>query len=138
MLKRYGGKGTWAVVTGASDGIGAEFCRQLAEDGFNICLVSRTKEKLDAVEAELKQIAPNVETMVIQADFSDNANIEFYKGIIRQIVQKDVGFIVLNAGIGTRVPLGECDPKLSQNLLDTNVYHVATLMKLLLPVLENR
>ena len=76
--------------------------------------------------------------MVIQADFSDNANIEFYKGIQRQIVQKDVGFIVLNAGIGTRVPLGECDPKLSQNLLDTNVYHVATLMKLLLPVLENR
>ena len=81
MLKRYGGKGTWAVVTGASDGIGAEFCRQLAEDGFNICLVSRTKEKLEAVEAELKQIAPNVETMVIQADFSENANIEFYKGI---------------------------------------------------------
>ena len=42
LNQRYGGKGTWAVVTGASDGIGAEFCRQLAEDGFNICLISRT------------------------------------------------------------------------------------------------
>ena len=36
------------------------------------------------------------------------------------------------------MPLGECDPKLSQNLLDTNVYHVAALMKLLLPMLDNR
>ena len=53
------------MVTGASDGIGAEFCRQLAADGFNICLISRTQEKLDAVEAELKRIAPGVQTMVI-------------------------------------------------------------------------
>ena len=65
LLKRYGGKGTWAVVTGASDGIGAEFCRQLAKDGFNICLISRTMAKLEAVEQELKQIAPDVETMVV-------------------------------------------------------------------------
>ena len=45
-LSRYGGKGTWALVTGASDGIGLEFCKQLARDGFNICLVSRTESKL--------------------------------------------------------------------------------------------
>ena len=78
LLKRYGGKGTWAVVTGASDGIGAEFCRQLAEDGFNICLISRTQEKLVSVESELKRIAPGIETMVIQADFSNNSNLGYY------------------------------------------------------------
>ena len=39
-------EGSWAVITGASDGIGAEFCRQLARDGFNIALVSRTLSKL--------------------------------------------------------------------------------------------
>ena len=33
---------SWAVITGASDGIGAEFCKQLASEGFNIALVSRT------------------------------------------------------------------------------------------------
>lgn len=37
---------TWAVVTGASDGLGAEYCRQLASEGFNIALVSRTMSKL--------------------------------------------------------------------------------------------
>ena len=49
LLKRYGGKGTWALVTGSTDGIGLEFAKQLAKDGFNICLVSRTESKLKAV-----------------------------------------------------------------------------------------
>jgi len=56
LLKMYGGKGTWALVTGATDGIGLEFCKQLAKDGFNIVLVSRTESKLhDVVERDLKQ-----------------------------------------------------------------------------------
>ena len=101
------------MVTGASDGIGAEFCRQLAEDGFNICLISRTQAKLDAVEAELKRIAPGVETMVIQADFSNNSNLDYYKQIKGKLMQIDIGLLVLNAGIGSRDPLGVCDPKLS-------------------------
>lgn len=42
LLERYGGKGTWALVTGASDGIGAEISKQMADKGFNVCLVSRT------------------------------------------------------------------------------------------------
>jgi len=59
LLKRYGGPGTWALVTGASDGIGAEYCKQLAAKGFNICLVSRTLLKLQQVEEAVKQINPN-------------------------------------------------------------------------------
>ena len=49
LLTKYG-KDSWVVVTGASDGIGAEYCRQLAKLGFNIALVSRTMSKLQAVE----------------------------------------------------------------------------------------
>jgi 17beta-estradiol 17-dehydrogenase / very-long-chain 3-oxoacyl-CoA reductase len=50
LLERYGGKGTWAAVTGASDGIGAEFCKHLARLGFNIVLISRTESKLKEVD----------------------------------------------------------------------------------------
>ena len=53
LLARYGGKGTWAMVTGGSDGIGLELCKQLAKDGFNICMVSRTESKLKAAANEL-------------------------------------------------------------------------------------
>ena len=54
LVKRYGkDRNSWALVTGASDGIGAESCRNLAKQGFNICLVSRTLSKLKVVESEI-------------------------------------------------------------------------------------
>ncbi len=46
-LRYAGGKpGAWAVVTGASDGIGAAFCELLAKEGFNIVLLSRSVDKM--------------------------------------------------------------------------------------------
>ena len=59
LLTRFG-RNSWAVVTGASDGIGEGFCYELARDGFNICLISRTEEKLKRVESKIKQINPQV------------------------------------------------------------------------------
>ena len=59
LTERYG-EGSWVLITGASDGIGAEFCRQLAGKGFNLVLVSRTLEKLQAVEKEVKEACPGV------------------------------------------------------------------------------
>ena len=65
LLQRYGGPGTWALVTGASDGFGAEFSRQLALKGFNIVLVSRTMSKLQAVEKELKTLNPKISVRIV-------------------------------------------------------------------------
>lgn len=65
LLQRYGGPGTWALVTGASDGFGAEFSRQLALKGFNIVLVSRTMSKLQAVEKELKTLNPKINVRIV-------------------------------------------------------------------------
>ena len=53
-LKSRYGSGSWALVTGGSDGIGAEYCLELAKEGFNICVVSRTRSKLEAVEKRIK------------------------------------------------------------------------------------
>ena len=64
MQARYG-RGSWALVTGASDVIGAEYSIQLAREGFNICLVSRTRSKLEAVEGKIKVESPAVETCII-------------------------------------------------------------------------
>ena len=45
LTQRYGEK-TWAVITGGTDGIGFGFCEELAEQGFNICIISRNKDKI--------------------------------------------------------------------------------------------
>lgn len=52
-LKKQYGEG-WAVVTGASDGIGFGFCQVLASQGYKICLISRSKEKIQMKIQELK------------------------------------------------------------------------------------
>jgi len=47
MYERYGQKDSWVIVTGGSDGIGLEICHQMAAIGFNICVVGRTRAKID-------------------------------------------------------------------------------------------
>jgi 17beta-estradiol 17-dehydrogenase / very-long-chain 3-oxoacyl-CoA reductase len=43
---RYNQGDSWAVVTGGSDGIGEQFCKDLANQGFNICVIARNEEKI--------------------------------------------------------------------------------------------
>lgn len=53
LVARYGGN--WALVTGASDGIGEQYAYELAKSGFNIVIVSRTLEKMEAVAKNLRE-----------------------------------------------------------------------------------
>ncbi len=88
------------MVTGASDGIGAEYCRQLAVMGFNICLVSRTLSKLEIVEKQVNTLNPKIKTKVVQADFA-NTNMEYFENIKNQVKDLDIAVLVVNAGAMT-------------------------------------
>ncbi|KAL3893842.1 MAG: hypothetical protein SGCHY_005609, partial [Lobulomycetales sp.] len=68
LLKRCCKDNAYAVVTGASEGIGREFSLQLAKKGFNLVILSRTKAKLDALKKELLPTGVNV--LVVPFDFS--------------------------------------------------------------------
>jgi len=52
-VERYGPKGSWAVVTGCTDGIGKAFALELASRGFNLVLISRNIDKLNATSKEV-------------------------------------------------------------------------------------
>jgi 17beta-estradiol 17-dehydrogenase / very-long-chain 3-oxoacyl-CoA reductase len=65
---RYGA-GSWAVVTGGSDGIGFGFCQELAAAGMNVCLVSRSAKKMQEKIDLLKLEYPSVHYKYIVADF---------------------------------------------------------------------
>ena len=53
LLKKAGEEPVWAIVTGASDGIGKGYALTLAKKGFNILLISRTQSKLEEVAKEV-------------------------------------------------------------------------------------
>lgn len=59
-------QGRWAVITGATNGIGKAFAEQLARKGLDIVLISRSLEKLEEVTAEIKQYG--VQVRVVEAD----------------------------------------------------------------------
>lgn len=88
--------GPWAVVTGASSGIGREFARQIAASGINVVLVARGKDALDAVGHDLQQ-AHGVDYRVIAADLGEPGSEE---RIMEGTADLDVGLLISGAGTG--------------------------------------
>ncbi len=88
----------WALVTGASAGIGHEFCRQLAAKGYQLVLVARRRDKLEAVAEGLKSQF-DAETFIITADLSKTGASA---DIAQQLEQRgiEIEYLVNNAGYG--------------------------------------
>ncbi|NXU08375.1 HSDL1 protein, partial [Pardalotus punctatus] len=93
LIKKYG---KWAVVTGSTDGIGKAYAEELAKRGVNIILVSRNKEKLEAVSRSISETY-KVETDFIVADFSKGC--ELYPAIKEALKDREIGILVNNVGI---------------------------------------
>jgi len=137
-LKRFGqngGNGAWAVVTGASDGIGKAYALTLAKRGFNILLISRTQSKLDEVATEIKA-KHKVKTEVHVADFAA-ADGSFFDGIKRVIDTKcqPVGILVNNVGISYPFPGNFLDvsKELCDTILNVNIRSVNEMSRMVLP-----
>ena len=110
--------------------MGAEYCYQLAKQGFSLVLVSRTREKLEKVKNIVLLINPKVSVRIVVADFSGNANPEFYKSLLNNIEQGgplDIGLWVINAGTMVGGDFNRVDIKNTKNMLDVNIYQYAVL-----------
>ncbi|KAA8913308.1 hypothetical protein FN846DRAFT_930587 [Sphaerosporella brunnea] len=103
-LRKYGPKGSWAVITGASDGIGKEFALQLAAKGFNVVLVSRTASKLAALAIEIENKYPGIKTKSLAMDFSKDS-AEDYKRLAEVVDGLDVAILVNNVGKSHNMPV---------------------------------
>lgn len=90
-VTRYG---PWAVVTGASEGIGRQFATELAADGFKLVLVARRGEVLERVSKELSA----TEVRLVPADLSTAAGVQ---AVVDATALLDVGLLVAAAGFGT-------------------------------------
>jgi len=92
--------GQYAIVTGASSGIGEEFARRLAAAGVNVVLVARREGRLQALAAELSHTYGTTNEVVALDLIAEGAVAE----LCRRVADLDVGIVIANAGITVAGP----------------------------------
>ena len=125
----------WAVVTGASAGIGAAFARELAREGFDLVLTARRQDRLEALQAELSGGARRVEVVAI-----DLAEPEGPAALFDALTQRgiEVDTLVNNAGYGIAKPYAESTWREQADFVQVMVTAVAHLTHLALPGMIER
>ena len=114
LSTKYGG---WAVVTGASSGIGRSFAHLVARDGMNVVLVARSEDALKETADELHS-RYSVQTRVLALDLTEPLSRET---LDRETVDLDVGLLINNAAVEQRGAfLRDSDQEL-RNAIELNV-----------------
>jgi uncharacterized protein len=113
----------FAVVTGASSGIGYELAKQFAQNGFDL-LVTATDSKVDEAAQTFRQAGITVETM--QADLATYDGVE---KLYSQIEARPVDAIAINAGVGVAGEFTQTDLQEEINLIELNVVSTVHLAK---------
>lgn len=128
--------GEWALVTGATDGIGKGFAEELARRGLNIVLVSRTLDKLQAVAAEI-EAKHKVKTKVIPLDFTKAEEVFDTIATGIQGIENSIGVLVNNVGIGYEHPefyleIEDCAQR-SRDMVSCNISSIVNVTRAVLP-----
>jgi short-subunit dehydrogenase len=125
----------FAVITGASSGIGFELAKVFAEDGYDL-LIAAEDEELDPAQREFNQMTASVES--VRVDLSTPQGVEeLYERI--QATARPVDAIALNAGIGASGAFAtETDLTKELRLIDLNVRSTVQLCKLVLADMVER
>lgn len=129
-------KASWALVTGASSGIGEVFARELAQRGASLVLVARSQDKLEELAQELRG-SFQVSVEVLAYDLSEpGAGAGLAARLSERGVQIDV--LVNSAGFGLFGPLHEVDPARVAQEVQLNVAALTELTCALLPEMRAR
>ena len=137
LASRYG-PGSYALVTGCTEGIGKVFALRLAELGFNIVAVSRSATKLDSLKKEIEAKRGDCKVAVMQADFCADQGLDFYRRIQAQVRGLDISMIVNNVGIDAIQRFDELSEKTVRDLLQTNLNPTTFIQRLLLADMAKR
>jgi len=125
---------SWALVTGATVGIGESFTRLLAHNGYNIVLVARDLPRLQE-RAKALEATFGIATTVIQADLATDAGC---KTIEDFIANNQIDVLINNAGFGINKAFTMSQLDAEQQLLDVLVRTPMRLMHVALPGMKER
>jgi len=124
----------WALVTGATAGIGESFTRLLASKGFNIALVARDEARLHERAATLRE-KYGVQTFVLPADLATSAGCASVEQYLEEF---EIEVLINNAGFGINKAFTASDLGAEQDLLDVLVRTPMRLMHVILPKMKAR
>ncbi|MEY4953158.1 MAG: hypothetical protein RL299_1582 [Pseudomonadota bacterium] len=121
--------GKTVLVTGGTDGIGAQLIRQLRDKGANVIASGRNPERIAATRADGFE--------VIEADLATSAGVE---ALLAGLGDRPIDALVNNAGVGTAYDFraGEVDLAGAETTYNLNLHAPTQLIARLLPVLKSR
>ena len=127
LAERYG-QGSWALITGSTDGIGKGFAIALAKRGFNIIIFGRKEETLKKV-SDLLTSSYGVQVKTIQADFFGCTKPVFFENIYKQTEGLDISILVNNVGILKGTIFSTLDHKTVWDMNNLNLLPVVMLIR---------
>lgn len=128
-------KASWALITGATDGIGKEFALQLAGKGFNIVLASRTQSKLDEVKAQVVTQGVNAKTVAIDFNKASDADYARLEAAVKEV---PLAILVNNVGLSHEMPVAFADTSIEEMeaIAEVNVRATLRVTRLAVPLLK--
>ena len=124
--------GCFALITGASAGLGREFARQLAPRARGLVLVARRGDRLNELRDEMLRRDPNLIVHVRVVDLCNQSQIDQLAKWLDQ-EKIDIDLLINNAGLGDVGPFATSDPPRNHEMLLVNVVALTALTRKLIP-----
>lgn len=137
-LESIYGKGTWAVITGPTSGLGYHFACYLAQHGFSICLIGRDVDRLTKVEQDLKKLNPNISTKIINVNFTNSLLSGLWLSVKAELEKIEISILINNVGVGTSEFFTASSNPSAKDLISINCATVSHLTKIVLPMMQKR
>lgn len=131
--------GKWAIVTGATDGIGKAYALALASKGLNVLLISRTESKLKNVKKEIEALGKGVQVKYVVCEYS-NFDAKAQAAVKNAVKDLDVGVLINNVGVSYRYPqfYHEINDVEAESLIEMNVRSTTWMTRMVLTDMVER
>jgi short-subunit dehydrogenase len=127
---------SWAIVTGASAGLGVEFAKLCAQDGNSVILVARRRDRLEALAEEL-QVKYKIKTLVIELDLAaPGAAKQLYSQALA--VNSPIDILINNAGFGATGAFPAPSLDRQSEMIDLNIKALVEITAAFLPQMLTR
>src|SRR5262245_25194080 len=120
----------WAVVTGASSGLGRGLASRLAARGMPLVLTGRNEARLDETAEKIRRAAPRLQVETVAADLSTKSGVS---ALLNHVGKRPIEVLVNNAGFGSYGPFTDADSDREADEIAVDVCAVVTLSRAFLP-----